>query len=179
MHQLLDLLTGHLSTASQFAQHPLAIGAGLVDHLAALLLGHLQLRLGVGAGILTTTGRLDLGFLAQALRLVGGFAQHTRCAIFGAHLDLVRCLACGGENANSFLTQHACDKFFVQCDTGAGSVALRRAQLTLKELFALLQPRQFGCHHPQELAYFLGLVPAAGSGEVGRRHCRRRRGVGT
>ena len=179
MHQLLNLLASQLTTASQFAQHPFAIGACLVDHFAALLLGHLQFRFSVGAGVLATTRRLDFRFLAQALCLIGGLAQHPRRAILGAHLDLIRSLASRGKNSNSFLTQHAGDNFFVQSDTGAGSVALRCAQLTLQELLALLESCQLSSDHPQKLAYFLRLVPAAGGGEVGRRHCRRRRRVGT
>ena len=49
--QLLDLLAGQLAPAGQLRQHPLAVGASLVDHLAALLLGERDLTLGVGGGI--------------------------------------------------------------------------------------------------------------------------------
>ena len=75
MDELLDLLAGHLAATGEFAEHTLAVGAGLVHHVAALLLGHLQLGLGVGGRVLATAGRFDLGLLAQALRLVGGLAQ--------------------------------------------------------------------------------------------------------
>jgi len=43
MHQLLDLLPRKLPTAGELAEHPLAVGARFVDHVTALLLGHLQL----------------------------------------------------------------------------------------------------------------------------------------
>ena len=76
MHQLLDLLASQFAAASQFAEHSLAVGAGLVDHLAALLLGHHQFGLGIRRRVLTAARRLDLGLFTQTLGLVGGLAQH-------------------------------------------------------------------------------------------------------
>jgi hypothetical protein len=49
--QLLDLLAGELATTSELGQDALAIRTRLVDHLAALLLRHLQLGLGIGRSI--------------------------------------------------------------------------------------------------------------------------------
>ena len=81
MHQLLDLLAGEFAPTRQLTEHTLAVGASLVDHLAALLLGHLQLGFGIGGGVLTAASGLDLGLLADALRLVSGLAQQARRAI--------------------------------------------------------------------------------------------------
>ena len=78
VHQLLDLLAGQLAPTGQLVQHPLAVRPRLVDHLAALLLGHLELGLGVGRRVLPPAGGFDLGFFAQPLRLVGGLAQQAR-----------------------------------------------------------------------------------------------------
>jgi hypothetical protein len=76
VHQLLDLLTRQLAAAGELAEHPLAIGACLVDHLTTLLLGHDQFRLGVGGRILAATSGLDLGLFTQPLRLIRCLAQH-------------------------------------------------------------------------------------------------------
>ena len=73
--ELFDLLARQFAASSQFAEHPLAICTGLVDHVSALLLGHRQFGFGVSGCVLTPAGSLDLGLFAQALRLVGRVAQ--------------------------------------------------------------------------------------------------------
>ena len=57
MDQLLDLFARQLSPAGQLAQHTFPICARFIDHLAALLLGHIEFRLGVGStdGVYTDT----------------------------------------------------------------------------------------------------------------------------
>ncbi len=51
VQQLFDLFTGEFASAGEFAQHPLAVRPGLVDHLSTLLLGHRQLGLGIGSRV--------------------------------------------------------------------------------------------------------------------------------
>ena len=179
VHELLDLLARHLATAGQFAQHPLAVGAGLVDHLAALLLGHRQLGFGIGRRVVAAAGGLDLGLLAAALRLVGGLAKEAPGVVLGAHLDLRCGLAGGGQDARGFLAQQAGDHFLVERHRRVGRGALRGAQLAFEELLTLLQARQLGGHHAQEIADFCLIEAPARRREVGRRHRRGRRGVGT
>ena len=105
MNKLLDLLTRQLSAASQLAQHALAIGPRFVDHVSALLLGHLNFGLGIGGCILTTTCRLDLGLFTHALRFIGRLTQQPRTAIFGAGPDLCRGLARGLQDSGGFLAE--------------------------------------------------------------------------
>ena len=88
MDQLLDLLACQLATTGEFAQYPLAICTRLVDHLAALLLGHLQFRICIRGGVLTAANGFQLGLFTQALGLVGGIAQQTRGAFLRSHFDL-------------------------------------------------------------------------------------------
>ena len=161
MDELFDLLAGHLAATGELAQHPLAVGAGFVDHVAALLLGHRQLGFGIGGGVLATAGSFDLGFLAHPLGLVGGLAQHARRVLLGADLDLRGGLACGGEDARRLLAEQPGDDFFVECDVGVRVTALGRAQLALEELLPLLQPGQFGGDHAQEVAHIGLLEPLA------------------
>ena len=136
MHQLLDLLAGHLAPAGQLAEHPLAIRARLVDHVAALLLGHLQLGLGIGRCVLTAASRFDLGFLAQTLRFVGGLAQQPRRVLLGADLDLRRGLAGGGEDARGLFAEQPRDHFFVERDSRIGVGALRAVRSSRSRNFS-------------------------------------------
>ena len=170
MDQLLDLLAGQLAAAGQLAEDPLAVGAGLVDHLPALLLGHLQLGLGVGRGVLAAAGRLDLGFLAAALGLVGGLAHQPGGLLLGAAADLVGGLAGGLEDAGGLLAEHLGDHLVVQHDGGMGGAALGRAQLALEELLPFLQAGQLGREHPQEVAYLALIEAAPRHRERGRGH---------
>ena len=68
--QLLQLLARHVPTLPEIGQHPLAVGAGLVDHLAALLLGQVHLGFGFLSGIVAAMGDLQLGLFADPRRLV-------------------------------------------------------------------------------------------------------------
>ncbi len=159
MHQLLDLLAGQFATTGQLAEHPLAIGAGLVDHLAALLLGHDEFGLGVRRSVLATSGCFDLGLFTKPLRLVGGLAQHSRCAILGADLDLRCCLARRLQNSRGLFAEHAGDDLFVERNDRIGA-ALSGAQLPFEEFLALLKASHLGGNHPKQIAH-LCLVEAA------------------
>ena len=177
MHQLLDLLAGHLAATGHVAEHPLAVGTRLVHHLAALLLGHLQLGLGVGRCVAASAGRFDLGLLAHPLGLVGGLAQQTTGAFLGADLDLRRRFACRLQDARCLFTQHAGDDIFVECRC-RHRAALVGAHFAFEEPFTFLQARQFGGDHAQKFANLGGFEALAGIGERRRGYGTRRRGIG-
>ncbi len=161
VHQLFDLLAGQFAATSQLAEHTLAIRTGLVDHLATLLLGHDELGFGVGRRILASTCRLDFGFFAQTLGLVGGLAEHPRRGVLGANLDLRRRLACRLQDACGLFAEHSGDDFLVERHDRIGGATLRRAQLAFEELFALLQAGHLGSDHPQQIPHLGLVVPAS------------------
>ena len=167
VHQLLDLFARQLAAARQLAQHPLAVGPGLVDHLATLLLGHRQLGLGVGRRIGTAAGGLDFGLLAHPQRLVARLAQQARRVLFGLLADLGRCLACGAEHACGLLAEQTGERRVVEADVVEVGVGLGRAELTLEEPLTLLQATEFGGDHPQEIADLVLVVAAPARAERG------------
>ena len=179
MDELLDLLAGHLPAARQLGQHALAIRARLVHHLATLLLGHLDLGLGVGRRIGPAPSGLDLGLFAQALHLVGGFAQQAGGALLGSRLDLCCGLARGVQDARRLLAEHPGDELLVERHRRRRCAPLRGAQLAFEEALTLLQAGQLGRHHPQELTDLVGFEPLTRRRERRRRDRTRRRGVGT
>ena len=103
MHELLDLLAGQLAAAGQLTEHALPIGPGLLDHFAALLLGHRQLGLRIGSCVAAPSGRLEVGLLALALRVVSGLAEEPGGALFTFCPDRIGALAGGLEDACCFL----------------------------------------------------------------------------
>ena len=178
MHELLDLLTRHLAAAGKFVEHSFAIGASLIHHVAALLLGHLQFGFGIGGGILTAAGGLHLGFFAHALCFVGGLAKNASSVVFGAHLDAGSGLAGRGKNAGRLFAEQASDHLFVERHVRVGGAALRGAEFAIEEPLALLQARKFGGDHPKEVANLALFIPLTGRGERSRGHRVRRRGIG-
>ena len=123
MDQLLDLLAGQLAAARQLGEHPLAVGAGLLDHLPTLLLGHRQLGLGVGGGVGAAAAGLEVGLLAQPLGLVGGLAQQPRRAVLGLDADRRAALAGGLQEARRLLAEQAGGRVLVHRRTVAGPEA--------------------------------------------------------
>ena len=151
MQQLFDLLAGEFPATGEFAEHALAVGTGLVDHLAALLLRHRQFGLGVRCGVRPAARRLDLGLLAHAGRLVARLAEQLRGALLGLLADLRSALACGGEHPGRLLTQQPSQCLVVELRRSQIGVGLGGAEFTLEEALALLQAPEFGGHHAQEI----------------------------
>ncbi len=163
MEQLLDLFAGQFSTTSELARHALAIGAGLVDHLAPLLFRHCQFGLGVGSSIGAATRRLGLGFLSQAGGLVARLGEQLRCALLGLLADLDGRFPGGGQHTSGFFSEHAGERLIVELHRGQIGIGLGGAQLTFQEALALLETPEFGCHHAEEVTD-LSLVEAASAG---------------
>ena len=179
VQQLLDLLAGQLTAPSQFAEHPLAVGARLVDHLPALLLGHRQLGLGVGCRVGAPACRLDLGLLAQAARLLGGLVEHLRGGLLGLLTDLDAALACGRQHPCGLLAEQPRQCGIIELRRIEVGIGLRGSQLALEESLAFLQPAELGGDHAQEVADFGLVEPAAAGTEAGIGDRRRRRRVGS
>ena len=167
MQQLLDLLARQFTSACELAEHAFAVGACLVDHLAALLLGHRQLGFGVGCRIGATTRRLDLGLLAHARCLVTRFAQQLRGALFGLLADLGGALACRGQHPCRLLTEQPGQRLFVHLHRRQVGIGLRRTELAFEETFAFLQTPEFGRHHAQEVADLTLVETTAAGTECG------------
>ena len=169
--ELLDLLAGEVAPAGQLGEHPLAVGARLLDHLPALLLGHRQLGLGVGGGIGAAPAGFQLGLLAHALSLLAGLAQQPRGPLLGLGPDRRRALARRLQDARRLLAEQAGGRVVVDDRTAVGDGdRLRRPQLALEEALALLQPGQLGGDHAQEVAHLLLVEPAPGRAERGVGH---------
>ena len=151
--QLLDLLAGQVAAPGQLAEHPLAVGAGLLDHLPALLLGHRQLGLGVGGGVAAPARRLELGLLAEPLGLVGASCSSRAGAVLGLDADR-RCRPRGpsGRCAPSPRRAAGDRRVVVEPTPSVGALAGARPQLALEEALALLQAGQLGGDHAQEVA---------------------------
>ena len=179
MDELLDLLAGEVAAAGQLAEHALAVGAGLLDHLAALLLGHRQLGLGVGGGVAAPAGGLQLGLLADPPGLVAGLAQQLGGAVLGPAADRRAALAGGLQDARRLLAEQARRRLVVERQPSVDDRAgLGGAQLALEEPLALLQAGQLGGDHAQEVADLL-LVEAAPRGAERRvGHAGRGRRIG-
>ena len=176
MDQLLDLLAGQLPAAGQLAEHPLPVGPRLLDHLAALLLGHRQLRFGVGRRVAAPAAGLQVGLLTLALGVVGGFPQQPGGALLGPRPDRRGALAGGLQDARRLLAEQPGRRLLVDDGTArrAGYALLRLAQLALEEPLALLQASQLGGHHAQEVAHLLLVEPTTRRAEGGVGHGRRR-----
>jgi hypothetical protein len=160
---LLDLLACEFASAGELTQHPLAVGAGLIDHLATLLLGHRQFGLGVGGGVRTSARCLDLCFLSHAGGLVAGLAQQLRGALLGFLADLGGALARRRQHPRGLLAEQPRERLLVELHRGQVGVRLGDSEFTFEEPFALLQTPEFGCDHAQEVAD-LCLVEAATAG---------------
>ena len=176
--QLLDLLAGQLTTAGKLAEHTLAIRTSLVDHLAALLLCHGQLGLGVGRRVGAPTRRLDPGLLPHSGRLVGGLTQHLRGGLFGFLADLDSALACGGQHSGRLFAEQPRQRSIVELCRVEVGIGLGGSQFTLEKALAFLESAELGGDHPQEVADFSLVEPAAAGIETGIGDRRRRRRVG-
>ena len=173
--ELVDLLAREITAARQLAQRPLAVGAGLLHHLATLLLGHRQLGLGVGLGVLALAGRFLIGLLAQRSRFVLGLAEQTLGGFLGLVADRRRALAGGLHDASGLLTEQAGQRLVVELGRHGRTTLAHRSHLALEVAFAVLHPRHFCRDHAQELAHLL-LVESAPCGREVRVRYRRRRG---
>ena len=112
--QLVDLLAGEVAATGQLAERPLAVGAGLVDHLLALLLGRLELGLGDHLGVLAAAARLQLGVLAEPLRLLACVAQQALGGLLGLGPDGRRALPRRLEDARRLLAEQPGDRLVVE-----------------------------------------------------------------
>ena len=176
--QLLDLLAGQLATAGELTENTLAIRTRLVDHLAALLLGHRQLGLGVGRCVGAPTRRLDPGLLAHTGCLVGGLAQHLRGGLLGFLADLDTALAGGGQHPGGLLAEQPRQRGIVELRRIEVGIGLSGTEFTLEKAFAFLQSTELGGDHSQEVADLSLVEPAAAGTETGIGDRRRRRRVG-
>ena len=173
VHEVLELLAGQLPPAGQLAEHTLAVGPCLLDHLPALLLGHRPFGLGVGQGVAAPARRFEVGLLALALGLLGGLAQQSRGAFLGLGADRGGALAGGGEDARRLLAEQLGHRVVVDHRLRRRAL-LGVAQLALEEALALLQAGQLGGDHAQEVTDLLLVEAAPASVEHRFRHGRRR-----
>ena len=178
MQQLLDLLASEFSSASQFAEHPLAVGARLVDHLTALLLGHRQLGLGIGSSIRTAPRRLDLCLLTQPGSLVACLGQHLRCALLGLLANLGSALTRRREHPRGLLAEQPGERQLVhlhRCDVAIG---VGGAQLAFEKSFTFVQATEFCGDHTKEVSDLSLVESSPADGEAGIGDRRRRRRIG-
>ena len=129
------------------------------------MLGQLDFGLGVGRGIFATAYRLELGFFPQAGGVGCRFFHQSGGVFFRALADLGAGLACRGQNSGSLLAEKRGHDVFVEHAGGRHAPRLHGFEFTFEETLALLQPGQFGRHHPQEVANLGLVVSAAGNGE--------------
>ena len=179
VHEVFQLFTRHLASLGHIGQHPLAIGPGLVHHVATLLLGHQDLGFGVRRGILATAGGLEVGVFANARGFVGGLADEPGGRLVGANLDLGCGLSGGLDDPGGLLAQHLGHGVLVQFQGSNRGPMLGICQFPLEEQHAFLKPGQLSGHHPQEVADLV-LVEATACGRESRAgNGGRRRRVGT
>ena len=171
--QLLDLLAGELASASQLAEHALAVRTRFVDHVAALLLGHLQLGLGIGRCVLTTSRRFDLSFLTQALGLIRGLAQQACGALLCTQADLRGGLTSRLQHARRFLAEEPRGGVLVDERFRPGLRVLECLHLALECALTFLEPGLLSRDHAQEVTHFRLIEASPGDRELGRRHRRR------
>jgi hypothetical protein len=137
------------------------------NHLATLLLGHLELGLGVGRCVGAASRGLGVGFLTDPCGLIARLHQHLRAAAFGLVADLVGGLASRRQHARHLLAEQTGQRGVVEIDGIQIGVRLGVAQLALEEPFAFLETAQLRRNHPQEVAH-LTLIEAAAAGTEGR-----------
>ena len=176
--QLVDLLAGEVAAARQLAEHSLAVGASLLDHLPALLLGHLQLGLGVLLGVAAPAGSLAVGLVAEVLGILACLAHHSFGGFLRLGPDRRGALARRLEDARRLLAEQAGQRLVVELGWRPRTLQTHRPQLLVEIAFALLHAGQFGSDHAQELTHLVLVESATRRREVGVAHRRRRRRVG-
>ena len=177
VEQLLDLCAGRIATTAQLGQHLLAVLTSLVDHVATLLLGHVDLGLGITGGILADAGRLEHGRLADPGGILGRLLDEPGRGLLGPLADLRAGIACRRQHSCSLFSEQRGDRLFVQPPGSRHATGLHRAQLVLQEPLTLLQSRQFGRHHSQEITDLALVEPASSDGERSRSNRRGRRWI--
>ena len=171
--QLVDLLPGEIAAAGQLAEHPLAVRAGRVDHLAALILDHPDLRLGVGRGIAAPAGGIELGLLADAGGIIGRLAQDRRRALLRLRPHARRRLPRRLQDMRRLLAQQArrrvvVDQLVRRTAPSLGVLGLQ--QRLLEPPLTVMQAGDLGSDQTQELANLVLIEPLARGPEVGARH---------
>ncbi len=167
MHQILDLLAGQFAATRDVGENTLAIGAGLLDHVATLLLGHQHLGLRVSGRVLATAGTFELGFLADSGGVLGGITQQALGGFLGPGPDLARGFPGRLNDAGGLFAQHVGEFVLVEIGRNEGHALGSIGDFALEIALALLETRQFGGDHAQEIADFARIESAASGRERG------------
>ena len=174
MQQLVDLLAGEVAALGQLAERPLPVGPRLLDHLAALLLGHRDLGLGVCLGVPQALRGLGLGGVAQLLRGLGRLPNRALGGLLGLDADGAAALARHLHDACRLLAEQAGDRLVVELSRQVGTLLAQRPHLVVEVTLPLLQAGELGGDHAEEVAHLVLVEAAARRWEAGVGNRRRR-----
>ena len=179
VEEIFDLFTREFATSGDIGENALAIRAGLVHHVATLLLGHQNLGFGIGRGVLADALTFEFGFLPNASGLIGRVAHEPLGGLLGPTPELGRRLTGGLDDPGGLLAQDLGQLVFVEFTRDDPDLGRAGQEFALEEALPFLQTGQLGGDHPQEVTDLIGVEAAAGRRESRPGHCSGGRRIGT